>query len=493
MQGLILTSSNYNAAVEMLQERYGKPQIIISAHMDEIFKIQPCMEGGRLGPLRYVYDKISVHVRGLASMGVSSKEYGSLLIPIIMSKLPSDVRLQISCKSTNEVWKIDELLDTIKSEIDAREASKGTKSSGVENRKPTINPKHNNRNFPPSASALVAKGPKEFKIRCAYCGNLHYSASCDKVLDCESRKKILASSKQCFNCLRMGHNDSQCMSEKNCRHCKKCHHQSICDQVQTKVNVSMTDESASSETSSTTTSATTTTISANVQQPKTVLLQTARAVALDDKGKISTPVRILFDTGSQRSYVTESLRSKLKLKSVQHVKSQHTFGEARFKSQNCDLVHLHLKRPGSSNDETINISALTFPIIYSPLPTRVQTNFVHLEGLKLADDFDGSQDTIDVLVGSDLYWDIVIGDIVSGDGPTAISSKLGWLLPGPVKGTKTDNHVVSNLIISGEFPMRETYEVTEIMQRFWETESIGIEDTPKSQQALKLEDQFSDI
>ena len=39
-----------------------KPQIIISAYMDEILKIQPCVEGGRLGPLRYFYDKISVHV-----------------------------------------------------------------------------------------------------------------------------------------------------------------------------------------------------------------------------------------------------------------------------------------------------------------------------------------------------------------------------------------------------------------------------------------------
>ena len=168
-----------------------------------------------------------------------------------------------------------------------------------------------------------------------------------------------------------------------------------------------------------------------------MLLQTARAVALDDTGKISTPVRILFDTGSQRSYVTESLRSKLKLKSVQHERlNLNTFGEARYKSQNCDLVHLRLKRPGSSDDEKIDISALTFPVICSPLPTRVQTNFVHLEGLKFADDFDGSQDTIDVLVSSDFYWDIVIGDIVSGDGPTAISSKLGWLLSGPVKEAK---------------------------------------------------------
>ena len=112
-----------------------------------------------------------------------------------------------------------------------------------------------------------------------------------------------------------------------------------------------------------------------------------------------------------------------------------------------------------------------------------------MEGLELADYFDGSQDTIYVLVGSDFYWDIVIGDIVS----VSVSSKLGWLLSGPVKGATTDNYVVSNLIVFGELPMRETDEVTEIMQRFWETESIGIEDTPKCQQAFKLADQFSDI
>ena len=51
VRGLTLTSSNYNAAIKMLQEHYGKPQIIKSAHIDEILKIQPCMGGGRLGPL----------------------------------------------------------------------------------------------------------------------------------------------------------------------------------------------------------------------------------------------------------------------------------------------------------------------------------------------------------------------------------------------------------------------------------------------------------
>ena len=70
-----------------------------------------------------------MHVRGLASLGISSEKYGSLLIPIIMSKMPSDVRLQIARKSNKDVWVIDELLQTIKIEIEAREASEATKAT----------------------------------------------------------------------------------------------------------------------------------------------------------------------------------------------------------------------------------------------------------------------------------------------------------------------------------------------------------------------------
>jgi hypothetical protein len=98
IQGLNLTNANYDAAVEILQDRFGRSQHVIAAHMDEILKVQACT-GEKLSSLRYVYDKISVHVRGLASLGVSSEHYGSLLIPIIMSKLPSDIRLQIARKA----------------------------------------------------------------------------------------------------------------------------------------------------------------------------------------------------------------------------------------------------------------------------------------------------------------------------------------------------------------------------------------------------------
>ncbi len=88
IQGLTLTSTNYNAAIEILNHRL---QQIVTAHMDELLKIQPCATD-KLSALRFVYDKISVHVRGFTSLGISSEQYGSLLIPVIMSKMPSDIR-----------------------------------------------------------------------------------------------------------------------------------------------------------------------------------------------------------------------------------------------------------------------------------------------------------------------------------------------------------------------------------------------------------------
>ena len=56
-------------------------------------------------------------------------QYGSLLIPVIMSKLPSEVKLRIAREATDEVWKINDLMEVIKREVEAREACDGVKPS----------------------------------------------------------------------------------------------------------------------------------------------------------------------------------------------------------------------------------------------------------------------------------------------------------------------------------------------------------------------------
>ena len=235
IQGLTLTGANYDAAIEILRDRFGQPQQIITAHMDELLKI-PANTGDRLSSLRFIYDKISIHVRALASLGVSFNQYGSLLIPIMLSKMPGNIHLQIAWKAKKDAWKIDDLLQIIKFEIEAREISETTKASektgllmSSQKRDGTKSPQS------PMARSLLVESEdnntNRVKINYAYCNSLHYSASCEKVKHPEMRRKILSQSRRCFICLRKGHQARSCTNTRGCRHCQGKHHQSICSQL----------------------------------------------------------------------------------------------------------------------------------------------------------------------------------------------------------------------------------------------------------------------
>ena len=118
VQGLPLTESNYDSAVAMLKDRFGDPQQIICTHMEGLMKVANCVNE-RPSSLRVVFDKIMVHIQGLEALDVTSEQYGSFLIPVIMAKLPNDIRLRIARETGKEVWKIDNVLKIIKQEVEA--------------------------------------------------------------------------------------------------------------------------------------------------------------------------------------------------------------------------------------------------------------------------------------------------------------------------------------------------------------------------------------
>ena len=150
IQGLQLTEVNYEAAKQILQERFGKTHQVISAHMEDLLRLPMCT-GDKTSQLRHIYDKIQVNVRELEALGVESEQYGSFLVPIIMAKLPSEVRLQIARITTNDVWKVEELLNIIKGEVEAREISDSMRAN---ERKPEPAYYRNNSS---TASALTVR------------------------------------------------------------------------------------------------------------------------------------------------------------------------------------------------------------------------------------------------------------------------------------------------------------------------------------------------
>jgi len=68
-----------------------------------------------------------------------------------------------------------------------------------------------------------------------------------------------------------------------------------------------------------------------------ILLQTARAVAVGPGGRV--PIRILFDSGSQLSYITKTLKERLDIEPIRKEKLHlNTFGSATFDSRSHDIV-----------------------------------------------------------------------------------------------------------------------------------------------------------
>ena len=64
--------------LSLCYKRFGKPQQIMTAHMDKLLRIQGYI-GDRPSLLRSIFNKIMVQVCGLESFGIQSAQYGSLL------------------------------------------------------------------------------------------------------------------------------------------------------------------------------------------------------------------------------------------------------------------------------------------------------------------------------------------------------------------------------------------------------------------------------
>ena len=80
---------------------------------------------------------------------------------------------------------------------------------------------------------------------------------------------------------------------------------------------------------------------------------------------LSSTADIMFDSGSQKSYITADLKKKLHLKTIRNEKiSIKPFGSTEGKVSIVDVVNLKIK---CRNNEFVNIEALRVPVICSPL------------------------------------------------------------------------------------------------------------------------------
>ena len=121
IQGLPLSESNYKRAVILLKECFGQKPVLINAHMDALLKI--LVETNDVKKLRSFYDVCEGYIHGLESLDVYPESYGDLLIPIVMKKLPEEVRRIMLRSHDQTTWTLADLRKQLRHEVETRENS----------------------------------------------------------------------------------------------------------------------------------------------------------------------------------------------------------------------------------------------------------------------------------------------------------------------------------------------------------------------------------
>ena len=146
------------------------------------------------------------------------------------------------------------------------------------------------------------------KMICIYCSGQHWSDECQKFHTVTARKEEIKG--HCFICLKQGHQQKNCTVKKACVYCKQrnIHHRGLCI---TKFPVEKSSEMAHSVTEPL--SATVATEHTLLSSDEQVLMQTTTVEVENLQRSRQVTTRLLLDTGSQRTFITNELAEKLQL------------------------------------------------------------------------------------------------------------------------------------------------------------------------------------
>ncbi|XP_013173821.1 PREDICTED: uncharacterized protein LOC106122420 [Papilio xuthus] len=183
----------------------------------------------------------------------------------------------------------------------------------------------------------------------------------------------------------------------------------------------------------------------------TTLLQTL--VVKVSNGKQEKKIRILLDSGSQRTYIKRELAEDLGLQVTGNENLSHSLFSGVKKPAK---MHKVFKFRVSSLDDKFHttMTALEQDVLCGSLP-KVQDPKL-IENLRrhqiwLTDAAESIKD-ISILIGSDQLGCIIKENFIRlDDNLVAIPTKLGWTLQGPVQGSKLERVRRRNKLL--QYPM----------------------------------------
>eukprot|EP00794_Sanderia_malayensis_P015555 gene15555-biopygen13266 len=406
--GIPSTDSSYETAVNFLKSRYANPGVIQRAHINQLLNLAPVFNEKNTARLRSFHDHIETHFRGLEALGVDKITYSSIIVPVLIEKLPEGIRLGMlrDVGKSHLDWNLEEMLGSLSKELEIRECHvpllRNPNGQGrPEDTRRSRQESNPRRTTMGTANALFAG--KEEKKRCAYCSQEHVHEDCPIVATVDDR---------------------------------------------------------------------------STGSGGRVALQTALAKVNENTG---STVRVLFDTGNHKSFITAEAVAKLGLNCLRkETLGIKAFGHREVDRKERDVVEFTLSSLRGGKVTTVTCFVVDeITNIVNVHPEDAKKFYKHLKDVWFADcsRYDRLLD-IQVLVGSDFLWEFQEGTCIRGgpNEPAAVKTTLGWVLSGPLSGKcsnyNEDVDTFNSNIVSVEH--NEERNLGLEVHKLWDLDTLGI-------------------
>ena len=450
-----ITDSNYEIAWDLIVNRFQNERELYFSIIRKFIN-HSNITADSPNALRTLVDCTNQCTRALDSLNIQDK-WDSILVFLISQKLDS---------ASKQFWELSMTgteIPTSKSLLDfIEQRARSLAASGIKTKQSNPGPSQEPQRKPHAFHGNPNPNPRNFKCKICEGNHPHYQCPTLLAMPVSERQKTVKSKKLCSNCLWANHETAQCRSTRTCQKCNLKHHTilHITQEIQENKPQSFHVKNQNP----------------NISNVSQTILATALVRAKTEAGG-SLILKAFLDGGSTSTFITESCANRLGLKR-KHTNAEVTGLGAAAVGRAKGITTLYFKPYFSPvNSDSFIAEAYILPSVTGKLPVAPcnNSNWTHLQNLQLADPGYAVPSEIDILVGADLFFDLLLSEKKIGPpgSPMALQSKLGWLVAGPTQAPATIiqvNHAKINL--------------EECLTKFWELETL-----PKSRHLSKEEEE----
>lgn len=468
---LPLTADNYQVAFDTLVERYQNERVLATSYWQALCNAQKLSNSNSPQPLR---DLLNVFTENLSALGQFSDIdlFDFTLFNWLLQKIDPATRerfeLQFSSEEFPTYKQLHSFLSAQCRALESSSLSSSTSSSATTSGHGST--KHSSRSEGKKSQTFLSTSDTSTKQFCFYCKGNHPYSGCRDFLNLDPHKRFEAakSARVCLNCFGSSHSVKQCSSNRSCKHCAHRHH-SLLHFVKSQSTTSGEATPHSDERAPTASTVAMSSLPAfgnsrsSSRCNTTVLLATA-CVEIQDKWGNYQVVRALCDSGSQSSFLTDRCRKRLGLQMNRSSTPISCLGHVTLGASqgtiDCTL------RPVGATTPIFEISTLVLPNICGKLPSVAVSPNLAMDNVKLADPSWYTPGNVDLLLGADIFPNIITDGYVPGSEgrPAAMNTAFGWVLLGTISSNVAET--IQTCFASVEANLDDT------LKAFWRVEEV---------------------